>query len=405
MSLQLESTSASRVNSGRVDADSIDCATAQFPSRILIASDTYPGQMNGVELSLTETRAGLEADGHQVASIKTDSIHSTPLPRAQEVRVTFPRRDEIKKFIAEFKPDAIHIATEGPVGFQVRGCCMQLGYEFTTSFHTLWPKYAREHFLIPENLSWKLLAHFHGAAVRTMTRSSSMAALLQEHGFRNVVEWNGGVDLSRFRPGVQLREPLTDLLGRTVPISSKPVLLYVGRVSREKNLEAFLSLQTLPGIKIVIGDGSALPEMMQKYPETFFIGRRAPEDLPALFCSADVFVFPSKTDTFGRVIIEALACGTPVAAFPVTGPKDIINSPQLGKLSDDLTDAIHHAMLHSKSSECVRRAEQFSLRHVLQQFKSALTPARQSATPTIRLNSTLADSEFLQVYKKKINHL
>jgi glycosyltransferase involved in cell wall biosynthesis len=212
-----------------------------------------------------------------------------------------------------------------------------------------------------------------------------MSELLTSHGFRNVVEWFGGVDTTRFVPGPGLQAPLSDLYGRIVPLSNAPILLYVGRVSKEKNLDAFLEISNVPGIKVVVGDGSALSDLMKRYPDTYFVGRRAPADLPALFQSADVFVFPSKTDTFGRVIIEALACGTPVAAFPVTGPRDILNRPHLGALHTNLSEAIQLALANGSSEACIARAQMFSTDSVLKQFLSALAPIRHYAFDTLTL--------------------
>jgi glycosyltransferase involved in cell wall biosynthesis len=379
MKVALYRTNEALENTPRGNAvEAINLAEARMPRRILLASDTYPGQLNGVELSLEETRRGLEELGHEVAYIKTHPTDSYQLPKTPEVRVSLPGKSEIRRFIDSFTPHFIHVATEGPVGFQVRAVCRDQKFEFTSSFHTMWPDYAQQHFKIPPFVSWPLLRWFHAPAARTMTRSESMVDLLASKGFKNLEKWYGGVDISRFSPGSSNSDMLIDHKGDRIKELEYPVLLYIGRVSAEKNLDAFLDIPLERGSKVVVGDGQALPSYIRRYPEVHFIGRRAPEELPDFYRLADAFVFPSKTDTFGRVIIEALACGTPVAAFPVTGPKDIVTSADLGVLNDDLQLAIQEALLKGKTESCVNHAKKYSLDSVLRQFMSYLEPVKKN---------------------------
>jgi glycosyltransferase involved in cell wall biosynthesis len=245
--------------------------------------------------------------------------------------VALPGPAKIARLIADARPDSIHIATEGPIGLLVRRHCRRHGVPFTTSFHTRFPEYISARLPIPENWIWAALRAFHRPSQAVMAATPALATELRARGFRNVVLWPRGVDAGHFHP-------------RAVDFGlPRPVFLCVGRVAVEKNLEAFLDLD-LPGSKLIVGDGPALNALTKKYPQATFLGARQGEALARAYAAADVFVFPSKTDTFGLVLLEALASGLPVAAFPVTGPRDVIGNAPVGALNDDLQVACLSAL-------------------------------------------------------------
>jgi glycosyltransferase involved in cell wall biosynthesis len=245
------------------------------------------------------------------------------MPSYPDLRLALPYQAKIARLIAEARPDSIHIATEGPIGLLVRRYCRKNQLTFTTSFHTRFPEYISARLPIPEAWIWTALRAFHGPSQAVMAATPALAGELRARGFRNVVLWPRGVDASQFHPRV------ADL---GLP---RPVFLCVGRVAVEKNLEAFLDLD-LPGTKVIVGDGPARAALTRKYPQAVFLGARQGKELAEAYAAADVFVFPSKTDTFGLVLLEALASGLPVAAFPVTGPRDVIGDEPVGALNDDL---------------------------------------------------------------------
>jgi glycosyltransferase involved in cell wall biosynthesis len=299
------------------------------PRRLLIATDAWSPQVNGVVRTLTQLSAELERRGHAVEMLTPAGFPTWPLPTYPDIRVALASQAEVIARIARFRPDHCHIATEGPIGWAARKACMDRGLPFTTSYHTRFPEYLLERAPIPLDLSYAVLRHFHGAAGGTMVATDSIRAELESRGFRRLMRWGRGVDLSRFRPGAA---------GTASADWPRPIFLSVGRLAPEKNLDAFLCLD-LPGTKVVVGDGPAAARLRERYPDTVFLGERPHGDLPALYAVADVFVFPSRTDTFGLVLVEALACGTPVAAFPVAGPRDVIGDSGAGVLSDDLRGA------------------------------------------------------------------
>lgn len=260
-------------------------------------------------------------------------------------------------------PDAIHIATEGPLGLAARRYCRRRCLPFTTSFHTRFPEYVHARWRVPIQFGYRFLRWFHGRATRTMVATPSVEAELREQGFRNLVRWSRGVDLSLFHP--RNEEFLT------LP---RPVCLFVGRVAVEKGIGDFLRLD-LPGSKVVIGDGPHLPALRQAYPDVHFLGARFGEDLARHYAAADVFVFPSRTDTFGLVMLEALASGVPVAAFPVPGPIDVIGASAAGILDDDLAAAVHRA-LDVPAHICTEHAARFTWQASTQQFVGNLAPFR-----------------------------
>lgn len=294
--------------------------------RILVATDAWHPQVNGVVRTLTTMAEAAKGLGGDVSFLTPQSFRTVALPSYADLRVALPGRRKIAELIVEARPDNIHIATEGPIGFAVRAYCRRRGLPFTTSFHTRFPEYISARFPIPESWIWAGLRRFHGASSAVMAATPALANELRERGFRNVVLWPRGVDIQLFHPReVDLGFP-------------KPIFLSVGRVAVEKNLEAFLALD-LPGTKVVVGDGPARAELERKYPKAVFFGALQGEALGAAYAGADVFVFPSRTDTFGLVLLEALASGVPVAAYPVTGPRDVIGSAPVGALRDDLKEA------------------------------------------------------------------
>ncbi len=291
--------------------------------RILVATDAWHPQVNGVVRTLTMMAEAAKAFGVDVGFLTPQSFHTFAMPSYRDLRVALPYPTKVARLIAEARPDSIHIATEGPIGLLVRRHCRKQGLPFTTSFHTRFPEYISARVPVPQSWIWTALRAFHGPSQAVMAATPALASELRARGFRNVVLWPRGVDAGHFHPRpVDLGLP-------------RPVFLCVGRVAVEKNLEAFLGLD-LPGTKVIVGDGPALIALAQKYPQAVFLGARQGEALAEAYAAADVFVFPSKTDTFGLVLLEALASGLPVAAFPVSGPRDVIGAAPVGALNDDL---------------------------------------------------------------------
>ena len=294
--------------------------------RILIATDAWHPQINGVVRTLTTMADAAQSLGADIRFLTPQSFRTVALPGYPGLRVALPGAKKVAGLIATARPDSIHIATEGPIGLLVRHYCQKRGLAFTTSFHTRFPEYIAARVPVPESWIWSALRRFHGASRAVMAATPALAAELKQRGFRNVVLWPRGVDGELFYP-----RPADLGLPR-------PVFLSVGRVAVEKNLEAFLSLD-LPGTKVVVGDGPARAALERSYPDAVFLGSRTGEQLAEAYAAADVFVFPSRTDTFGLVLLEALASGLPVAAFPVTGPLDVIGDASVGILSEDLRSA------------------------------------------------------------------
>jgi glycosyltransferase involved in cell wall biosynthesis len=294
--------------------------------RILVATDAWHPQVNGVVRTLTMMAEAAKNFGVEVSFLTPQSFRTVALPSYPDLRVALPYRAKISRLIADARPDSIHIATEGPIGLLVRRYCRKHGLPFTTSFHTRFPEYISARMPVPESWIWAALRRFHGASQAVMAATPALAGELRARGFRNVVLWPRGVDATQFYP-----HPADLGLPR-------PVFICVGRVAVEKNLEAFLELD-LPGSKVIVGDGPELASLARKYPQAVFLGARQGEALAEAYAAADVFVFPSRTDTFGLVLLEALASGLPVAAFPVTGPRDVIGTAPVGALNEDLREA------------------------------------------------------------------
>jgi glycosyltransferase involved in cell wall biosynthesis len=346
--------------------------------RILIATDAWHPQVNGVVRTLTSlarSAAALDAD---VSFLTPEGFHSLAVPTYPGLRIALPNRREIARRIEAAAPEAIHIATEGPIGWSVRAYCRRRKLAFTTSYTTRFPEYVEVRTSIPASVGYAVLRHFHSAAAMTMVATASLRQELSGRGFRRLGFWGRGVDTNLFTPD----DPATLDLPR-------PVFMTMGRVAVEKNLEAFLSLD-LPGSKVVIGDGPQRAELEQRYPQVKFLGEKKGADLSSHLAAADVFVFPSLTDTFGVVQLEALACGTPVAAFPVTGPKDVIADHPVGALGENLAEACIRAL--GMSREACRNfaierswensARQFIGNLVALQPSRSLRPARPIAART-----------------------
>src|ERR1700761_2605315 len=294
--------------------------------RILIATDAWHPQVNGVVRTLAMTADSAKALGVDIAFLTPQSFRTVAMPSYPDLRLALPHPAKIARLITEAGPDSIHIATEGPIGLAVRRYCRKHKLAFTTSFHTRFPEYISARLPVRESWIWAALRRFHGASEAVMAATPALASELRARGFRNVVLWPRGVDTGLFHPrAADMGLP-------------RPVFLCVGRVAVEKNLEAFLELD-LPGTKLIVGDGPARASLARKYPQAVFAGSRQGEELADIYAAADVFVFPSKTDTFGLVLLEALASGLPVAAFPVTGPRDVIGTAPVGVLNEDLRAA------------------------------------------------------------------
>ncbi len=311
--------------------------------RIMIVTDAWHPQTNGVVSTLSQTAAWLGRFGHEVRVITPRDFRSVACPTYPEIRLSlFPHRN-VKRSILGFSPQALHIATEGPLGMAARRVCRRQGMRFTTSYHTQFPQYLRARFPIPIELSYRVLRWFHGAAARCMVSTPSVRLDLAAHGFKNLSTWRRGVDTELFKPGAK------DFL--SLP---RPIAAYVGRVAVEKNVDAFLKMDW-PGSKIIIGDGPERARLEKQHPGATFAGYRFGDDLTRHLAAADIMVFPSRTDTFGLVNLEAMACGVPVAAYPVPGPIDVIDDGVTGALDVDLARAALRA-LQLDPQKCRERA-------------------------------------------------
>ncbi len=330
--------------------------------RILVATDAWHPQVNGVVRTLTNMAEAARAFGVEISFLTPQSFRTFAMPSYPDLRLALPYQAKIARLIAEARPDSIHIATEGPIGLLVRRYCRKNQLTFTTSFHTRFPEYISARLPIPEAWIWTALRAFHGPSQAVMAATPALAGELRARGFRNVVLWPRGVDASQFHPRV------ADL---GLP---RPVFLCVGRVAVEKNLEAFLDLD-LPGTKVIVGDGPARAALTRKYPQAVFLGARQGKELAEAYAAADVFVFPSKTDTFGLVLLEALASGLPVAAFPVTGPRDVIGDEPVGALNDDLRIACLTAVTISPQA-CLAFAARHTWEASARAFVENITNAR-----------------------------
>lgn len=336
--------------------------------RIAIATDAWAPQTNGVVTTLRATERELAARGHDVSLLTPEGLASVPCPTYPEVRLALWAGRHAADWLERVAPDALHIATEGPIGLAVRAAARRRGLRFTTSYHTRFPEYLRARLPIPEACSYAWLRWFHSAAARTLVGTRDVRRELRRRGFRSLVRWGRGVDTELFRPAIR---------GRVA--RSTPRLLYVGRVAVEKGVEDFCRVP-VAGEKIVVGDGPLRAALAARYPAVRFLGYRHGAALAAEVSEADCLVFPSRTDTFGLVMLEAMAAGVPVAAYPVTGPIDVVRPGVSGCLHEDLSVAIDGA-LRLGAEGCRRQALEFSWARSTAEFLGHLVEARDRCTP------------------------
>jgi glycosyltransferase involved in cell wall biosynthesis len=311
--------------------------------KILVATDAWHPQVNGVVRTLGHVAREAPLLGAELEFLSPDQFWTLPMPSYPEIRLALVTPGDIERRLKSSKPAAIHVATEGPIGHAMRRVCLRHGLPFTTSFHTRFPDYLAERLPVPERwtseLTWGWLRRFHAPGAAVLAATPTLASELSSRGFKNVKLWPRGVDADLFHP----RE------GANVNLP-RPIFLTVGRLAVEKNVEAFLKLD-LPGTKLVIGDGPARGSLSRKFPGAVFMGARHGAALAEIYAAADVFVFPSRTDTFGLVLLEALASGVPVAAFPAAAPRDVIGAANVGSLDEDLQRACLNA-LECRREDC-----------------------------------------------------
>ena len=336
--------------------------------RIAIVTDAWDPQVNGVVRTLQSVRAEVERMGHKVLVISPDLYGSVPCPTYPEIRLALASARSVGQRIADFGAEAVHLATEGPLCLAARRWCLGRGRPFTTAYHTQFPDYVSKRTGVPAAWLWRYIRWFHGSAEAVLVSTPSIRRTLQAHGITQVKPWGRGVDLATFNPDASAPAQFAFL--------PRPIQLYVGRVAVEKNLEAFLGCAA-PGSKVVVGDGPARAELERRFPDARFLGPMSGRALAGAYAGADVFVFPSRTDTFGLVMIEALACGTPVASFPVSGPIDVL-TPEVGAMREDLDQAIADALTRDRAA-CAAYGRSFSWEASARQFLDALVPARDLA--------------------------
>jgi len=333
------------------------------PMRIAIVTDAWHPQVNGVVTTLATTARTLETMGHEVLIVNPQTMRSLPCPTYPEIRLAWRPYKKVSAQLSQYQPDRLHIATEGPLGLAARRYAGRAGLRFTTSYHTRFPQYVRARAPIPLSASYAFLRWFHRPASHIMVATRNQQQDLEQHGFSRLVRWTRGVDTRTFRPGAK------DFLA-----APRPIWLYAGRVAVEKSIDEFLRLD-LPGTKYVVGDGPARAELEQRYPTARFTGYKFGAELAAHFAAADVFVFPSRTDTFGVVMLEAMACGLPIAAYPVTGPLDVVRPGETGALDEDLRQAAL-AALQLDPQEAIDYAAAHSWESATRQFIGNLVPTR-----------------------------
>lgn len=338
--------------------------------KVVIATDAWTPQINGVVTTYSNIVKILESQGHQVRVIHPGLFRNLPCPFYKQIPLALSPFNRIRSIIKDFDPDFVHIATEGPIGVATRRYMARNKLPFTTSYHTKFPDYVHKYTRIPRALGYFVVRWFHNRSKRVMVPTQGVADELRSRGFRRLVVWTRGVDTTIFRPG-----PKTEFRDL-----ARPVFLYCGRVSSEKSIEDFLRLD-LPGSKVVVGDGPAVPALKEEFPSVTWVGFCHGEALADHYRSADVFVFPSRTDTFGIVLLEALACGIPVAAYPVTGPKDVITDPSVGCLNENLRQAALTALEYNPQN-CARFAQRFAWDRVSMDFMRYLWPIKGSMGQT-----------------------
>lgn len=332
--------------------------------RIALITDAWHPQVNGVVRTLETIVGELRRRGHEVQVTSPDLFRSIPAPSYPEIRLALLGPRTIARRLETFLPDAIHIATEGPLGWAARHHCLRRKLPFTSAYHTQFPDYVARRSGLPASLFWPAIRHFHRPAQCTLVATETIRAQLREQGVGPLHHWSRGVDVGLFHPD----HPPPDLFLSL----QRPIQLYVGRVAVEKNIEAFLSNRH-PGSRVVVGDGPALEKLRSRFPDAHFVGRLGGAALAACYAGADVFVFPSRTDTFGLVMVEALACGTPVAAYPVPGPLDVLR-PESGVMAERLEDAIAGAVKLDRA-RCHAIGREFTWEASADQFLEGLVPA------------------------------
>ena len=337
--------------------------------RLTIVTDAWTPQVNGVVTTLRNTSRMLTRMGHEVTMITPEHFRSVPCPGYKEIRLSAFAGKKVAQMLESSLPDAIHIATEGPLGMAGRAWCLKNEFPFATSCHTQFPEYIRLRAPIPTSWTYAWLRRFHGSAHTTLVRSKTQRKLLEERGFRHLRLWPGAVDTELFRPR-----------GKDALDLPRPISMYMGRVAVEKGLDAFLGLD-LPGSKVVVGGGPDLEKLRGAYPDAHFLGPKFGEELAGLLSAADVFVFPSKTDTLGLVMLEAMACGVPVAAFPVPGPLDVIRDGSTGAMEEDLASAVFRALAMDPGA-CIDYAEEHSWKRSTERFLAAQLPHHQDSNCT-----------------------
>lgn len=335
--------------------------------RILLATDAWEPQVNGVVRTYQKVCEELKALGHEIVLVSPNDFKTLPCPTYPEIRLAMVSARRLAKILDESQPDVVHIATEGPIGWGMRRACLKSEVDFTTAYHTRFPEYIRKRFPLPLGALYSMMRRFHNAGGGTMVATASLLKELEMRGFEHLLKWNRGVNTDLFHPR-DCRQ-----------FGDERVALYVGRVAVEKNLETFFKAP-FQGRKVVVGDGPSLKAFKEQYKDVTFTGAKQGEALASCYASADVFVFPSLTDTFGIVMLEALASGLPIAAFPVTGPIDVVEPGVTGILDQDLGQAIRKAMVLDKKV-CREKALDFSWRQCADQFLENLVSAKSLVNP------------------------
>jgi glycosyltransferase involved in cell wall biosynthesis len=339
--------------------------------KICIVTDAWAPQINGVVKTLENTVRELKLAKHEILIIEPSLFTNIPCPSYSEIRLSLFSYKKISKLLQDFQPDALHVATEGPLGVSARRYAMKHDLNFTSAYHTKFPEYIEARTAIPANWLYPLVRWFHKPSKAVMVSTDTVMQQLAEHGFERLVKWSRGVDLDVFTERKKSHDTCTDI--------TKPIFLYVGRIAVEKNIEAFLKI-ALPGEKWLVGSGPDLVVLSDKYPEAVFLGAKSHDDLAQIYQQANVFVFPSKTDTFGLVLLEALASGLPVAAYPVAGPIDVLKGCEAAAMRHDLLEACLSALeLNPKHAR--EHAEKFTWKNTTMQFVANLIPFEKYNKP------------------------
>lgn len=331
---------------------------------LALVTDAWPPQINGVVKTLTRTVEQLRSWDITVEVISPTEHATVPLPIYPEIKLAVVTARYLSKRMKALQPNCIHIATEGTLGLAARRYCLNSQLKFSTSLHTMFPDYGKHIAMFPERLTWAYMRWFHKPSMNILVGTQSVAERLTQKGFSNLRIWSRGIDQQLFSP-----------LPNSDHLSPRPIMIYVGRVSREKSIEDFLKLK-LPGSKWVVGDGPHKHHLAKAFPDVKFWGYKHGQELVQLYSNADVFVMPSRTETFGNVIIEALACGLPVAAYPAPGPIDIITSPDMGCCNESLLEAVERALALGDSHACRQRSQDFTWENSTLQFMRGLVLAR-----------------------------